>query len=321
MFFRAPPPPPPPAYRGPPADVAYVFAAIAFTLLLLVAVQTRPLTATPRWLPEVGTEKREYEVWILQYSVVWMGAFALIIASGIYESFDALAYFIVLGGLAAPLLLQPLFFRGEKGRSQAPSIGAQHAARAQVWIFIFGFIGNYWYTHYFYCLLKAKYTMPAWRLNDVPIAMFAATHFYFASYHVFANLPIRYVRTAFQEGALRLTLEIALILAMSYATAFMETLTISNFPYYDFENRDYAYTVGSAIYGLYFIVSFPAYFALDEPGKVVGAWHRSVTPLRDAAASALASGMLVLIFLDLVRLIVVAVPFTMGGKLWEVTYN
>ena len=61
-------------------------------------------------------------------------------------------------------------------------------------------------------------------------------------------------------------LEVGLVLAMSYATAFMETLTISNFPYYDFEDRAMAYTVGSAFYGLYFVVSFPVYYALDEPG-------------------------------------------------------
>ena len=37
----------------------------------------------------------------------------------------------------------------------------------------------------------------------------------------------------------------------------METLTISHFPYYTFEDQAMAYTVGSAFYGLYFIVSFP----------------------------------------------------------------
>lgn len=52
---------------------------------------------------------------------------------------------------------------------------------------------------------------------------------------------------------------------MAYATAFMETLTICHFPYYSFEDRDMAYTVGSAFYGIYFIVSFPMYFAMDEP--------------------------------------------------------
>ena len=134
-----------------------------------------------------------------------------------------------------------------------------------------------------------------------------------------ANLPLRHARTSYVAGARRDALEIALVLAMSYATAFMETLTISHFPYYDFEDRDMAYTLGSAFYALYFVVSFPVYLRLDEPGQVVGPWHRSNTPLRDAAASALASGMLVLQLLDVTRLAVAGVPLTIGGKLVEVT--
>ena len=45
-----------------------------------------------------------------------------------------------------------------------------------------------------------------------------------------------------------------LVGVMSYAVAFTETLTISGFPYYEFEDRDMAYVVGSAFYGIYFIV-------------------------------------------------------------------
>lgn len=78
--------------------------------------------------------------------------------------------------------------------------------------------------------------------------MYFATHFYFSSYHVLANLPLRYIRTAFRPGVPRTLLFIAVVLAMSYATAFMETLTISNFPYYSFENRSMAYSIGSAFY-------------------------------------------------------------------------
>ena len=101
----------------------------------------------------------------------------------------------------------------------------------------------------------------------------------------------------------------------------LQTLTISNFPYYDFEDRHLAYTVGSAFYGLYFVVSFPVYFALDEPNELVGTAHRFITatPLRDAAVSSLASGMVVLLALDLTRLVAVGVPLHIGGRLWEVT--
>ena len=251
-------------------------------------------------------------MWVLKYSAGW-GVFGLLV-SGILNSRRARLFSPHCWARRTTRIAAALF-RGH-GRSLS-TIGAQHACRAQLWIAIFGFIGNYWYTHYFYCVLRAKYTMPSWRFNDVPIAMFCATHFYFTSYHVFANLPLRYVRTAFEAGFRRTVLEVALVLAMSYATAFMETLTISNYPYYDFETRDMAYTVGSAFYGLYFVVSFPVYFSLDEPGKVAGR-HRSAYPLRYGGVC-LASGMLVLILHDLAPRRGDAIP--LGDKLFEVTFG
>jgi cycloeucalenol cycloisomerase len=54
------------------------------------------------------------------------------------------------------------------------------------------------------------------------------------------------------------------VCAFSYFTAFMETLTISSFPYYSFKDRFMAYTLGSAFYGIYFLVSFPVFYRLDE---------------------------------------------------------
>ena len=35
------------------------------------------------------------------------------------------------------------------------------------------------YTHYFYRVLKADYTFPAHRLNDVPLCLYFMTHAYF----------------------------------------------------------------------------------------------------------------------------------------------
>ena len=39
--------------------------------------------------------------------------------------------------------------------------------KANVWIAIFSFIGNYFWTHYFYTVLGAEYTFPSWRFNEV----------------------------------------------------------------------------------------------------------------------------------------------------------
>jgi hypothetical protein len=40
-------------------------------------------------------------------------------------------------------------------------------SQANVWIAIFSYIGNYFWTHYFYTLLGASYTFKSFRLNNV----------------------------------------------------------------------------------------------------------------------------------------------------------
>ncbi len=39
-----------------------------------------------------------------------------------------------------------------------------------MWIAVFSYIGNYFWTHYFFKLLGAAYTMPAWKLNEASSA-------------------------------------------------------------------------------------------------------------------------------------------------------
>ena len=67
--------------------------------------------------------------------------------------------------------------------------------------------------------------------------------------------------------------------------------------------------------GIYFVVSFPVYYVLDEPGApdLIGRGLPAV------AFSSLGSGMLVLILLDLTRLACTGIPLTIGGLLYEVT--
>ena len=105
--------------------------------------------------------------------------------------------------------------------SKAPHGINAYAFKANVWVAIFGFIGNYWYTHYFYNVLEASYTMPSWDINGVPIPMFFATHFYFCFYHVLSNMAIRKAWSSLAPGAMRSLLWRSLVLVMSYVTAFM----------------------------------------------------------------------------------------------------
>jgi cycloeucalenol cycloisomerase len=244
----------------------------------------------------------------LAYTPIWIFCFGVIIVGQLYEHFDALAYNTVCGGLALPLLLQPLLFpsAGCGSPDRDRSLLERFSFKANAWIAIYSFIGNYWYTHYFFSVLKAKYTMPAVRFNNVPICMYFATHFYFSTYHTLSNMMLRKVTTTYEAGCLRTLLFVAVVVVFSYFTAFMETLTISSFPYYSFEDRDMAYTVGSAFYGIYFLVSFPAFFYFDDNVDLKAA--PKIT-LLDTFVSACGYGMIILCLLDFVRLYL-GIPLT-----------
>ena len=101
------------------------------------------------------------------------------------------------------------------------------------------------------------------------------THAYFMFYHVLSNFALRLVRTRYERTAARAVFECALIDAMSYLTAVMEAVTIAAFPYYSFEDRHSALVVGSAFYGIYFLASFPMFYAIDEPDHDAAASART----------------------------------------------
>jgi cycloeucalenol cycloisomerase len=70
---------------------------------------------------------------------------------------------------------------------------------------------------------------------QVPIALYLMTHAYFCFYHTLANVCLRRTSNAVPPGPMRLLALGTVVVVLSYATAFMETLTISHFPYYSFK--------------------------------------------------------------------------------------
>ncbi|CAB9516839.1 Cycloeucalenol [Seminavis robusta] len=303
--------------------VATAMAVILGTMLAmvggLVALQDpkkdKDKIQPGRYYPCPITEpsRLAYEKFVSVYSPMWMCFFGLVVVTQVYEQFTAWSYLQVCGGFSLPFLLQPVLFpsAGFNSPDAKRPLLERYSFKANVWIAVYSFIGNYWYTHYFYSVLKAQYTMPAHRLNNVPIAMYFATHFYFSSYHLFSNLLLRKIVTSYQEGIKRTILFVAVVLVFSYFTAFMETLTISSFPYYSFEDRDMAYTVGSAFYGIYFIVSFPGFYYfdadVDKPNNSAGkvTWF-------DTILSSCGHGMMIMTLLDFVRLSL-DIPLVVGA--------
>ena len=283
-----------------PTFLKTVVTLIGLTLTMSCFVVRRRKDCDGRWVAKSGSTRRYVETFFLKYGAFWILCFGLIVGLQWYLWFDKIHYIVVCVGLALPLLLQPLLAPGLTGdvRDKVP-LWSRFSFKANIWIAIFSFIGNYWYTHYFYSVLKAQYTFPSWDFNGVPIAMFFATHFYFTFYHALSNMVIRKVLTSYEYTHSRTMFLISVVVLMSYITAYMETLTISGFTCYTFQDRSMVYALGSAFYGIYFIVSFPMFYRLD-----------SKTSLFQCAMESLATGMMVLLLLDFVRVFVVGEDLT-----------
>jgi len=222
-----------------------------------------------------------------------VGIFASIVSTRIFEKFTSTSYLIVGIIIGIPPIVYPLLFPGPESHIDWRE---RYTTKANAFIFIFAWIGNYFWTHYFYRILGATYTFPSWRLNEVPFCLYLISHSYFLLYHTLANLLQRRFWNAVGN---QMTLTLAgmaggLVFAMAYTTALMEVWTIENFPYYSYPNRHDMFVYGSVFYAIYFIVSYPMFFRMDEGDKK---WS-----LSRAIIEAFAAGMIVTILLDAWRL-------------------
>jgi len=222
-----------------------------------------------------------------------MSLFVGVVLSEKYKEWEDYGFMALALAVSLPAVLIPLLIPGE---DSVKPLRERYWVKANVWIFIFGFVGNYFWTHYFYKLLHATYTFPVkWQLNEVPIMLYLVTHAYFLSYHAATTPLLRKYWTSFRPSFLRHIGTILIVLAMAYFTAFMEAWTLEKVPYYHIEDRYQMYLIGSTFYGIYFIISFPMFTRIDEGASEN--WTLSRT-----AIEALASAMIVFILVDFWRL-------------------
>ncbi|XP_058102277.1 cycloeucalenol cycloisomerase isoform X2 [Magnolia sinica] len=213
----------------------------------------------------------------------------------IERRFTELEYLLLGLVSALPSFLIPLILVGKVDSNKCWR--DRYWVKASVWILIFSYVGNYFWTHYFFTVLGASYTFPSWRMNNVPHTTFLLTHVCFLFYHVTSNMTLRRLRHSIADLAepVQWIAEATWILALSYFIAYLETVAIANFPYYQFVDRESMYKVGSLFYAIYFLVSFPMFLRIDEkPGDP---WD-----LPRVAVDALGAAMLVTIILDLWRI-------------------
>ncbi|CAO2818062.1 unnamed protein product [Amaranthus hypochondriacus] len=248
-----------------------------------------------KWLSQ-NPSKRWGELFFLLYTPFWLTlCLGIVVPFKLYENFKELEYLLLAMISAVPSFVIPLLFVGKADKGTP--LKDRYWVKASIWIVLFSYVGNYFWTHYFFKVLGASYTFPSWRMNDVPHTTFLLTHVCFLLYHVASNMTLRRLRYALADvpEKIRWLMEGAWILALSYFIAYLETIAIANFPYYDFVDRDAMYRVGCLFYAIYFIVSFPMFLRIDEkPGDK---WD-----LARVAVDALGAAMLVTIILDLWRI-------------------
>ncbi|EFH40318.1 hypothetical protein ARALYDRAFT_495101 [Arabidopsis lyrata subsp. lyrata] len=248
------------------------------------------------WLAP-NPSKRWGELFFLFYTPFWLTlCLGIVVPYKLYETFTELEYLLLALVSAVPAFVIPMLLVG-KVIDTSLCWKDRYWVKANLWIIMFSYVGNYFWTHYFFKVLGASYTFPSWKMNNVPHTTFFLTHVCFLFYHVASNITLRRLRhsTADLPDSLKWCFEAAWILALSYFIAYLETIAIANFPYYEFVDRSAMYRVGCLFYAIYFIVSFPMFFRMDE--KSSDGWD-----LSRVAVDALGAAMLVTIILDLWRL-------------------
>ena len=224
-----------------------------------------PRTPSAPSLFSPNPQRARAEQLTLVWSVVWIGIMATIVYSRAFEHFGPNEYMAVglvffLVPVLTPLLVPSLFL------SAHLPIARRYTSKANIYMFVLAWNANYFWTHYFYAVLRATYTFEAHRLNYVPFALYLITHSYFHLYHVLSSMLVRWLwRTQHQRVNVRSIIVVGSVIAVfSWIVAFLEAFTIQNFPYYDIPDRTAMYVYGSMFYALYFIVSFPMFARIDE---------------------------------------------------------
>mgnify|MGYP002633404580 CR=1 FL=1 len=105
------------------------------------------------WLPD-DPSKAWFEVFSFFYSFTWIAwVLCILVPFKLYEGMGPWGYMGIGVGAAAPCVVLPYFF--EPPEDARRPFFDKYWVRAQIWIAVFSFVGNYVWTHYFYRLLGA----------------------------------------------------------------------------------------------------------------------------------------------------------------------
>lgn len=265
-------------------------------------VKTARQAVRPRWFSE-NPDKAWAEKFFLIYTPVWILMMAVVMVLRISPRLGDAGMLLLALVVALPLLIVPLLLH--RRRNSALPWHQTYWFKANVYIFLFSLLGNYFGSEYFFDVLGMVYRYPQLRLTfdsvlvgsgqqSVPVIMYVLTLAYFMTYHTTAVVVVRRIKTS-AAGFGRWLFPLALALA-GFFWAWAETFVMANplmadMFYYQDLPRMLAY--GSIVYTCFFITSFPIFYFLDE--KPGARWS-----LLQTAGGALAASMLTFFLLDMI---------------------
>ncbi len=218
-------------------------------------------------------DKAWVEKFFLLYSPVWMASMAFMMLTRADKTWNNAALLIHGFATALPVLLIPMVLAP---RFTAKPWYDSYWFKANLYLFIFGFFGNYFGSEYFFDVLGMVYKYPqvTTTLNaalvgtgkqKVPLIMYCYTHVYFMTYHTTSNIALRKL-TQLRLPAMWLMSPLFVFL-IGYFWAWTETKAMANplmASSFYYQKLDVMLKYGSAIYATYFITSFPIFYFLDE---------------------------------------------------------
>ena len=219
-------------------------------------------------------DKAWVEKWFLIYSPVWMAAMGVMMLTGADKKMSDLPLLFTCTLIALPAVLVPALLNKKYGSGPWQQ---SYWLKANVYLFVFGFFGNYFGSEYFFDTLGMVYNYPNATTNldssllgsgeqKVPLIMYMLTHVYFMTYHSTANIVLRRLRNLGLPATQWLLFPL-FVFGIGYFWAFMETTAMANplmASSFYYKKLEVMQKFGSAIYGTYFIASFPIYYFIDE---------------------------------------------------------
>lgn len=226
--------------------------------------------------------KRAAQVLYLAYTPVWGAVCGVVMVGGLAARWGDAALLALGFGLWIALVALGFILRPPEEREKP--IHRSYHAKLSLFVAIFGFLGNWFGTRYFYEVLDMHYgfkTTLYW--NDVPVFLYPLTAVYFTTYAVLFDLAMGVAaRLRVPRGAA--------VIVSSLLLAMVETALNTN-PWmraaFCYGSLKVALTFGTVMYGSHFMIAGPLWHRIDER-------KGAETPLREVLFGVLAAMMLVL---------------------------